>query len=335
MPAITIIIPLYNGEKFIIETLNSVKNQTFNDFECIIVNDGSTDNSKELVSNYIINNERFKLLTIKNSGSADFPIKYAVNISESESIMVIGHDDTIDPECLSLLYKRKLETQSDVVILNMIFCEKELDGVVWSLPSNQIDVSKVIDAEEALFYTIGGWQIPCNGMLVNKELYNNIEVFPFMNGDEITSRIILSKANKIAFSTAKYIYRNHQNSISRGFSSKLFERIMADIELEKFINNRFGDNNRLSVKMQVTRFYNLVYLYADFINNKTKFSKDIQNEISMNFCYAYKLFNKKILLKKLKLMLSFLFLTNYCMFKISSYLYVKYKDKNGRKFIIK
>lgn len=69
----SIVIPLYNKSKFIIRALESIKSQTYKNYEVIIVNDGSTDNSKEVVENYLkkldsSTKEKFKLYNICNSG---------------------------------------------------------------------------------------------------------------------------------------------------------------------------------------------------------------------------------------------------------------------------
>ena len=84
MPKISIVIPVYNAEKFLVETLNSVKNQTFTDFECVIVNDGSTDKSLEIIENYIKNDSRFRVFTVPNNGCANIPRNIAIKKSFGE-----------------------------------------------------------------------------------------------------------------------------------------------------------------------------------------------------------------------------------------------------------
>ena len=68
MPYFSIVIPLYNKEKFIKNTLQSVLNQTFSDFEIIIINDGSTDQSEQMVSQF--QDPRIRYYTQKNEGAA-------------------------------------------------------------------------------------------------------------------------------------------------------------------------------------------------------------------------------------------------------------------------
>ena len=67
---VSIITPLYNGERFISQTIESVLQQTYPHWEMIIINDGSKDNSEEIVKHYLEQDSRIKLLSQANSGSA-------------------------------------------------------------------------------------------------------------------------------------------------------------------------------------------------------------------------------------------------------------------------
>ena len=64
----SIIIPCYNGEKTIERALDSIKEQKVNEYEVLIINDGSTDKSKEIISKYIESDDRFKLINKENGG---------------------------------------------------------------------------------------------------------------------------------------------------------------------------------------------------------------------------------------------------------------------------
>lgn len=86
----SIIIPLYNKENYIVTTLNSVLNQTFPDFEVIIINDGSTDNSESLVK--AITDSRIKLFTTKNRGVSSAR-NHGISLAKSNNIALLDADD--------------------------------------------------------------------------------------------------------------------------------------------------------------------------------------------------------------------------------------------------
>ena len=98
---ISIVIPLYNKEKSIANTLESVKAQTFTDWECIIVNDGSTDKSAEVVERLTINDERFRLINQENGGVCSARNRgIRESVRESEYVAFLDADDLWDKDYL-------------------------------------------------------------------------------------------------------------------------------------------------------------------------------------------------------------------------------------------
>lgn len=97
-PEITIVIPTYNRENIVLETLESVKLQTFENWECIIVDDYSTDNTISVINNYIKDDKRFKIIektTEKKGASAARNIGW--RIAKSEYIIFLDSDDLLAP----------------------------------------------------------------------------------------------------------------------------------------------------------------------------------------------------------------------------------------------
>ena len=120
-PAISVIIPLYNAEKYIGECLDSILAQTFKNFEVIVVDDCSTDISPAIVESY---KEKFggrlKLVhTKKNSGSGTEPRNLGLAYSRGEYLYFMDNDDTITPTALEELYTLAKKFDADVV-----HCEK-------------------------------------------------------------------------------------------------------------------------------------------------------------------------------------------------------------------
>jgi len=102
MPLISVIIPLYNKEQFIEATLLSVLNQTFSDYEIIIINDGSTDKSVEVVNSF--DDNRIILYTTKNKG-VSHARNFAISKANSDLIALLDGDDQWEPNHLENLYK--------------------------------------------------------------------------------------------------------------------------------------------------------------------------------------------------------------------------------------
>jgi glycosyltransferase involved in cell wall biosynthesis len=114
MPKASIIIPAYNAEKYIGKTLDSILAQTFQDFECLVVDDGSSDGTVDVVKNY--DDPRIKLFTQSNSGGPARPRNIGLKNSQGEYIFIFDSDDIMLPEKLEMSVKA-LDSNSDADIL--------------------------------------------------------------------------------------------------------------------------------------------------------------------------------------------------------------------------
>lgn len=111
---ISIIVPVYNVEKYIIRCINSLINQTFKSYEIIIVNDGSLDNSIKLI-NENFNDDRIKIIYKKNGGSAsarNTGVKYA----KGKYLFFVDSDDFIKPNTLEVMYQKAISGDYDLVL---------------------------------------------------------------------------------------------------------------------------------------------------------------------------------------------------------------------------
>lgn len=110
---LSIIIPVYNAEKFLVKCLDSVKNQTYQELEIILVNDGSTDNSGLICEEYAQKDHRFIVLH-KENGGVSSARNMGLKVAKGEYIGFVDPDDWIDPEMFENLYQLMTEYQADV-----------------------------------------------------------------------------------------------------------------------------------------------------------------------------------------------------------------------------
>ena len=123
-PAVSVIIAMYNTEKYIGECLDSLLTQTFQNFEVIVVDDCSTDNSLTIAESYIEKfRGRMRLLHLKkNSGNNGIPNNKGLGLSRGEYVLFMDSDDTVTPDALEQLYTVAEDFDADVV-----GCEKYYD----------------------------------------------------------------------------------------------------------------------------------------------------------------------------------------------------------------
>ncbi|MBR1397823.1 MAG: glycosyltransferase [Selenomonadaceae bacterium] len=132
LPAISIVAPMYNVEKYVSQCLESVLRQTFKDFEFIITDDCSTDNSVNIVESYIPKFEgRLRLVRLKkNSGGAVVPRNTGLSLSRGKYIALIDTDDLYTDSALEELYNIAEETQADIVATERYYEAKTNDDII-------------------------------------------------------------------------------------------------------------------------------------------------------------------------------------------------------------
>ena len=132
IPAVSIIIPMYNTEKYIGECLDSIFAQTFDDYEVIVVDDCSTDNSCAIVENYIQTHRggadgKLKLIrSEKNSNTPGMPRNVGIRFSRGEYILFVDSDDAITPTALEEMYSLAEKFRVDVVHFEQYYAPKEI-----------------------------------------------------------------------------------------------------------------------------------------------------------------------------------------------------------------
>lgn len=123
MTAISILVPVYNVERYLNQCLNSILQQTFRDFEVICINDGSTDHSLEIIKSFIAKDKRFKLIDKINTGYGH-SMNQGLSQCQGEYISIIESDDYIKPDMLERLYTVAKENNLDVARCNYYIFSK-------------------------------------------------------------------------------------------------------------------------------------------------------------------------------------------------------------------
>lgn len=112
--AISVIIPIFNVERYLDDCLMSVENQTLENIEVILVNDGSTDQSAEIAQKYLNRNPNFRMLEQENSGQGTAR-NSGLNVANGEYVYFLDGDDYIADNALELLYNRSKEQKLDIL----------------------------------------------------------------------------------------------------------------------------------------------------------------------------------------------------------------------------
>lgn len=143
-PEVSILVPVFNVDKYIRTCLESISAQTFSDWECILVDDGSSDNSGVICDEFARKDPRFRVLHVKNGGVASAR-NLAVENAKGKFIAFCDPDDWMEPDCIETMHN--LITANDADIVQTDFW-REFDG--YSKDKHSVSKQITLNREKAL-----------------------------------------------------------------------------------------------------------------------------------------------------------------------------------------
>lgn len=211
MPEVSVIIPVYNNEAYVQKCINSIQKQSFEAFEAIIVNDGSTDNSRSIIKALIENDERFHLINQENQGVAAAR-NLGIDLAKGKYLTFVDGDDYIGKDYLKDLYETAEAAQAQMVICGFCYTGEAGEIIKKVIPGEY----RKYEGEEWAFRIAAVW-----AHLYLRELWENYQVrfCPGERGEDLPiSLFFTTVCDKIAtLSDAEYYYVQHTSSAMHNF----------------------------------------------------------------------------------------------------------------------
>jgi glycosyltransferase involved in cell wall biosynthesis len=313
---ISIIIPVFKVEKYLERCLDSVISQTFHDFECILVDDGSPDNCPAICDFFTSKDPRFKVVHKKANEGLPLARKTGLDYSTSNLIFHLDSDDWLEENALEILYQKQTENDYDIVIGNFVSIkpggsknysyykpEKFENPIVYLLLNN----SKYLWGKLYKKYLFNNYIVPKTNVL--EDSFVNVQVFSrtridkialvdkiIYNYDTTTNGIIVQLQNKFNYNdytefpviNSFFSIKNFMDFNNKRIKSAYYYSLLNDgiIPYIKF-------NSNLS-KNEIKIFYSDYYKQCSFVNYLL-FRERIIIPL-YNFCFSFGKFYKKILL---------------------------------------
>ena len=211
----SIITPVYNVEKYVKECINSILNQTYKNFELIIINDGSPDNSDDIIKSF--NDERIKYIKRENKG-AQYSRVEGIDLATGDYIIFVDSDDYLDSNVLELYYKEISSTKYDIIRGNYnIFNSSKRKKIINFKNENLITHN---DFENKIIVNMAKtdnynsiWREAIKREIIDTK---NIDTTIFMGEDLLFNFSLYQKARNIKIITRSlYNYRNNEESITK------------------------------------------------------------------------------------------------------------------------
>lgn len=237
MATINIFIPVYNGEKYLQSTINSILESSYQDFEALFVDDGSVDTSLDILRKAAAKDKRIKVFSKENQGSVPFSWNYIFKHLTAPWTLYMSHDDMLHPDLLSDLISTQICTGADCVIPSCCLFTESGDQSIFSETNRANDMSlrasgpnNVISGREA-FELMFDYEIPGFALWRTdsiKRLGMPTEAF---NSDEGMQRIWALNCEKVAFTGTPFFYRQRPDSIGKGVKLHHFFSVLTEEKL--------------------------------------------------------------------------------------------------------
>lgn len=251
MILISVIVPIYNMEKLMRKCLDSILAQTFHNYECLLIDDGSKDGSLAICDEYAAKDSRFKAYHKTNGGLSDAR-NYGLAHAQGKYTIFFDPDDWVNEDCLKDMYAKAIETDADMVMCDLYYndpyrqsyCKQEPSGL------HHNDVLQDLITGKVFGFTVT--------KLIRRSLYQQYDLqYPKgMYGceDQYTMCALLKNDIKIAYLPQAYYHYMHYGNETQ---SRKYD--MSVYEMDIHTRDMFCDLLKETSYQQLT--YNCISMY--------------------------------------------------------------------------
>lgn len=237
MPKLSIVVPVYNTEKYLNQCIDSILGQSFTDFEVIIVDDGSTDRSGVICDEYAEIDHRVVVIHTENRGVVSAR-RTGVNCAQGKYTTFVDSDDWLDLDYYRCIFEKANQTTADIIICTHV---KRAAGLVksTSFSSGYYDKNKlestvfpqmIYDIHLNEFHISPSLcmdKVFCTNLL--KEVYKDVDLNVTLGEDAVCTYPCIARANSVLFlgNCACYNYREDHFSMTNHCDVHLLQRVLA------------------------------------------------------------------------------------------------------------
>ena len=326
---VSVIIPAYKAEKYISRCLNSLINQTYNNIEIIVVNDGSPDNTGKMLDNWATKDARIKVIH-KENGGVSSARNEGIKAATGKYICFVDIDDEVKPDYVKYLHRAITEHNTDVAMCSLIAERKKnifsVEGLKKVTVFNLAENTKTF----ADIYNSGMFLSPCCKLYKKKLITEGFPEYTNYGEDEIFNLQYFNNVKTIAvIPDGLYVYYLNDASICHTNGIALIKKRIQTLPIRhELLSKLFGKDstfaNFFTSKFMIRHFFRIteellqekkstkeiVSILDELVSNEQiqfalKIYPPIEKKTNIIWkCLSKKQFKKLILLRKIKMFLS-------------------------------
>lgn len=291
MPKVSVIMPVYNLERYLGKSLDSVVNQTFKDIEIICINDGSTDNSLAIIEDYARNDARIQVINQQNQG-VSFSRNKGIDCASGDYIMFLDGDDTYDLTLCEKVVQKICTENPDIVMWghdrrdavtgNIVFPNMQVDNIKYLLHAKKPSLARLFDIQICIWDKAFKKEFLLKNKIKFLSGVTNAEDVIFC----ITSYLHNPKYSFIPKALYNYSVSREDSTIGKSkkniiekeflayktfFNTELFQNLDKKMKLnisERFICGVIYYWKQLDKEEYRPQYVKDIYTYLDFIENE-------------------------------------------------------------------
>jgi glycosyltransferase, group 2 family protein len=273
MSKISVLVAVYNTEKYLRQCLDSLLGQTLDDIEIICVDDASTDSSPDILREYIAADNRIKLITLKENRGQAHARNQALKISTGEYIAFLDSDDYLASDALEQIvgtFDRHPTT--DAVLFKVINIFPDANETPYPMP--EFEQMNGYDAfVDSLTWKIHGVYAVRRSIHLKFPYDETARAF----SDDNTTRLHYLNSRHVRLSRGIYYYRQHPQSVTHSISLRRFDYLLANESMKRQLLQLHSSSEILDIYENV-RWLNLVDLYMFYYLHRRHFSLDARRQ---------------------------------------------------------
>lgn len=279
MPVFSVFISVFNGEDFLPVTIDSLRKQSFSDFNVYLVDDESSDRSREIIADVVKSDRRFKLFCKKNEGDVPHSWCYILPYLDGQYVQYMSQDDVLEKDYFKKVYDSiQRFSVPDAVVTAVEFWEKDKNNRIDAGWHGSFDT--VISGKEAFIAALD-YSIPGFCCWKREIIEQSPIIYDAFNSDELMQRLWFQKCKTVAFSEALFRYRqNNLNAITKKFSFSHYSSLRTNIHLMESMLQSDVPREKI-IKLCSEYYMGLFVLYRTYHVQKSGYSRE-QKEYLLN-----------------------------------------------------
>lgn len=220
---VSLVMPVFNASRYLAESISSVLNQSYEEWELVCVDDGSTDESHAMLKAFAKRDGRIKVFSQNNSGAASAR-RRAIQEAKGSYIAYLDADDFLSKDFLEQTTSTALEYRADTVMPELMRVDADgVSGLGSMSKSFGLSPGQVITPRDAFVrtfpWTVHGFNLYRSDLL-KKYACSSLADLNDFDSDEVITRYLLLFSDKIVVSSGRYFFRRNPNSTTQSFSLK-------------------------------------------------------------------------------------------------------------------